>query len=60
MGGWSTKHDMEAKSITDVPNEVIQKFIVIHLSSTDVCSFGLTGVIRFKQIAVIISKPDII
>ena len=41
---------IKVKSITDVPNEVIQKLILIHLSSDDVCSFGMTRK-RFKQIA---------
>ena len=47
----STRHDMEVKSITDLPNEIIQKFIMVHLASTDVHSFSMTGVKRFKQIA---------
>jgi hypothetical protein len=42
---------MEVKSITDLPNEIIQKFIMVHLASTDVHSFSMTGVKRFKQIA---------
>jgi len=42
---------MEVKSITDIPNEIIQKYIMKHLSSNDVCSFGRTGVKRFKGMA---------
>ena len=42
---------MEVKSITDVPNEVIQKYIMMYLTSNDVCSFGRTGVKRFKEVA---------
>ena len=45
-----TESKMDVKSISDLPNEVIQKFILIHLSSNDVCSFGMTGK-RFKTIA---------
>ena len=41
----------EDKSIIDVPSEVIHKFIMAHLSDTDVYSFGMTGVKRFKKIA---------
>ena len=51
MGAKSTKRKQEVKSITDVPNEVIQNFIMIHLSSKDVYSFGMTGIKRFKGIA---------
>ena len=51
MGSKCTKNKMEVKSVTDVPNQVIQKFIMVHLSSHDVCSFGMTGTKRFKQIA---------
>ena len=40
-----------SKSISDVPNEVIQKFILVHLSCTDLRSFGMTGCKRFKVIA---------
>ena len=39
------------KSIADVPNEVIQKFILVHLSSADVRAFGMTGCKRFKVIS---------
>ena len=39
------------KSIIDVPNEVIQKFILVHLSCPDVRSFGMAGCKRFKVIA---------
>jgi hypothetical protein len=39
------------KSIIDVPNEVIQKFILVHLSSADVSAFGMTGCQRFRLIA---------
>ena len=47
----SRKTHMEVKSIEDVPNELIQKFILVHLSSDDVNSFGMTGCRRFKVIA---------
>ena len=42
---------MEVKSIKDVPNEVIQKNIMVYLSNYDVKSFGMTGSKRFKVIA---------
>ena len=38
-------------SIADVPNEVIQKYILVHLSSADVKAFSMTGCKRFKVIA---------
>ena len=41
---------MEAKSIADVPNEVIEKLIMVHLWSNDVRSFGSIGIKRIKQI----------
>ena len=40
---------MEVKSMPDVPNEIIQKNILVHLCSDDVRSFGVTCV-RFKAI----------
>ena len=43
--------EMEVKSIHDVPNEIIQKFILVHLSSDDVRCFGKAGCIRFMLIA---------
>ena len=51
MGINIAQHEMEAKSITDVPNEIIQKFIAVHLSNSDVCSFGRTGIPRFEELA---------
>ena len=42
---------MGTKDINDLPNEVIEKFVLIYLSSKDVDSFGLTGSQRFKRIA---------
>jgi hypothetical protein len=42
---------MEAKSIADVPNEVIEKFIMVHLCYNDLLSFGSIGIPRIKQIA---------
>ena len=42
---------MDIKSIIDLPNEVIEKFLMVFLSSNDVCSFGMTGIKRFKEIA---------
>ena len=38
-------------SIIDLPNEIIEKFILVHLPNKDVCSFGNTGVKHFKNIA---------
>lgn len=43
--------EMEVKSITDISDEVIRKFIMIYLSSNDVFHFGMTGDTRFKQLA---------
>ena len=43
--------EMEVKSITDVPNEIIHKSILVYLSSNDVLYFGMTGSKRFKQLA---------
>ena len=44
------EYGAKVKSITDLPNEVIEKYIMIYLSSNDVCSFGMTGINRFKII----------
>ena len=48
---YKTKMAMRSTSITDVPNEVIQKSILMRLDSHDVSSFGMTGIDRFEQIA---------
>ena len=50
MEAKAKKRKIEVKSITDVPNEVIYKNIMVHLYSDDVCSFGLTCE-RFKAVA---------
>jgi len=42
---------MEAKSFSDIPNEVIKKFIMVYLSDDDLWSFGSVGIERFKQMA---------
>ena len=42
---------MAVKSIIDLPNEVIETFLTIYLSSNDVRSFGMIGNKRFKQMA---------
>ena len=41
----------EDKSITDLPNEVIEKCIMVYLSFNDLRSFGSIGIERFKQMA---------
>ncbi len=45
------QHEMETKSITDVPNEIIEKLIAVHLSNYDLSSFGRTGIPRFEKLA---------
>ncbi len=45
------KIEREVKSIMDVPNEVIEKSVMVYLSNNDVCSFGRTGIKRLKEIA---------
>ena len=45
------KEDVNAKSIIDLPTEVIEKYLLIYLSNSDVGSFGNTGNKRFQQIA---------
>ena len=42
---------MATKDILDLPNEVIEKYVLARLSSKDVYSFGSTGNKRFKLIA---------
>ena len=42
---------MAVKLITDVPNEVIQKCIIIYLSSNDLSCFAMAGNKRFKLLA---------
>ena len=45
-----TKLDINTKSITDLSNEVIEKSLLIYVSSADVKSFGNTNR-RFQAIA---------
>ena len=47
----TAKSEVEGKPITDVPNEIIEKFIMVHLSAKDVRSFGNIGIKRFKEIS---------
>ena len=42
---------MDVKSISDLPNEVIEKFLMIYLSNNDVIAIGMTGIKRFKDLA---------
>ena len=42
---------MEAKTITDLPNEVIDKSIMVYLSVNDLRSFARIGIERFKKLA---------
>ena len=42
--------NITVKSITDLPNEVVEKILADFLSWSDACSFGKTGNTRFKQI----------
>ena len=38
------------RSITDLPNEIIEKYILSHLSSKDAQAFGMSGNHRFEEI----------
>ena len=42
---------MSTKSITNLPAEVIDKYLFVYLSSKDVRSFGMTGYPLFKHIS---------
>jgi hypothetical protein len=42
---------METKSITDLPNEVIEKYIMVYLDFNALCSIGSIGIERFNQMA---------
>ena len=42
---------MDIKSLENLPNEIIIKNVLIHLSSKDVLSFGMTGNDRFKELS---------
>ena len=42
---------MDIKSLENLPNEIIIKNVLVHLSSKDVLSFGMTGNYRFKELA---------
>ena len=46
-----TEKEMEAKSFIDIPNEVIEKSIMVYLSVNDLRSFGRIGIERIKQMA---------
>ena len=41
---------MAIKSLENLPNEIIIKNVLVHLSSKDVLSFGMTGNDRFKEL----------
>ena len=51
MEAKSRKITAEVKFITDLPNEVIDKCVMVYLSDDDVRSFGSIGIERFKQMA---------
>ena len=42
---------MDIKSLENLPNEIIIKNVLVHLSSKDVLSFGMTGNYRFEELA---------
>ena len=42
---------MNEKSIVDVPNEILEKYVLNHLSNTDVKSFKNVGCTRFMEIS---------
>ena len=42
---------MDVKSIDDLPNEVIEKFLMIYLSNNDVTAIGMIGIKRIKELA---------
>ena len=42
---------MDIKSLENLPNEIIIKNVLVHLSSKDVLSFGMTGNDRFKELS---------
>jgi len=42
---------METTSFIDLPNEIIEKHLLVYLSLKDVYSFGMTGNKRFKEVA---------
>ena len=43
--------DAKAVTITDLPNEVIEKCIMVYLSDNDLRSFGSIGIERIKQMS---------
>ena len=49
MGTKSSKS--ESKQIMDLPNELIEKYVLVYLSSKDVQSVGKAGNARFKKVA---------
>jgi hypothetical protein len=42
---------MEPTSIIDLPNEIIEKHLLVYLSLKDVHSFGMAGNKRFRELA---------
>ena len=46
-----TDKEMETKYFIDIPNEVIEKSIMVYLSVNDLRSFGRIGIERIKQMA---------
>ena len=51
MEAKARKITAEDKSITDLPNEVIDKCVMVYLSVNDVRSFGSIGIERFRHMA---------
>ena len=45
---------MDIKSIIDLPNEVIEKFLMVYLPSNDVSSLGMIGIKRFKELSEVV------
>ena len=42
---------MNEKSIIDVPNEILEKYVLNHLSNADIKSFENVGYKRFMEIS---------
>ena len=52
----ATSNDIQIKAISertilDLPNEVLQKYVIKHLSGDDLKSFASTGIQRFNALA---------
>ena len=59
MSGKYIQGHMHTKSLVDLPNEVIEKYLLVYLSNSDIRAFSKTGNKRFERISErVLEKPE--